>query len=416
MTYIIGIGFLRNTEEGADLNGKRILALLLTAALLLVGGAAAAAGATSGDPLVSLSYLRQVFVTPMDQRISAGAERLLTSSLSRLDGGTWSAALTARLDEALSAALTERVSARVAQRLAAAGTSAVTANFTEIALVKGDKLVGPPGAGVILKSGAGQICGAAGATVLNVTAGGLRTPGSAIRTGIYYMTLADDGSGVEITSDAAVALVRDGAHKLTVTPPYAARNTAYADALRGLSLFFGTNKGYELERAPTRQEALIMLIRLLGEEQQALAYTGVSTFGDVTGWADGQKYIAYGEHRGYTNGNGLMPDGRVKFSQGAAASLDMYLTFVLRALGYDDRAGDFVWNTTSRTLAVEKGLLTAQDVQTIQSTGLLRDHVVYISYHALWATMKDSTATLGDKLVASGAVSRAALDSAAGLK
>ena len=159
-----------------------------------------------------------------------------------------------------------------------------------------------------------------------------------------------------------------------------------------------------------------MLIRLLGEEPDALAYTEPGTFGDVTGWADGQKYICYAEHMGYTNGNGRMADGRTKFSQYDSASLDMYLTFVLRALGYDDKAGDFVWNTTSRTLAEKIGLLTDNDVQGILKTGLMRDHVVYISYHALWATLKNSTSTLGDKLVTKGVVTRTALDAAKGLK
>ena len=37
-----------------------------------------------------------------------------------------------------------------------------------------------------------------------------------------------------------------------------------ADALNSLGLFSGSEAGYELERTPTRAEALVMLLRLTG--------------------------------------------------------------------------------------------------------------------------------------------------------
>ena len=46
-------------------------------------------------------------------------------------------------------------------------------------------------------------------------------------------------------------------------------NTDKAQVLNELGLFQGTNNGYELDRAPTRTEAGVMLIRLLGVEKQA---------------------------------------------------------------------------------------------------------------------------------------------------
>lgn len=395
------------------MKGKRLFALLLTAALIIAGAAVYAGGGTADDPLVTLSYLRDIFTRPVEQKLAEGGDQLLQSSLTKLDPQTYSAALGTKLDSALTAALETRVNQRVAEKLAALKSQVLLVNMKQLSLSKGDRIVGAPGAGVVLTSGAGTICGGSGSSVLNITAGSLRTPGSAIASGVYYMVLADDGSGVAITSDTATVLVRDS---YRVVSAYTAQYTDYADALRTLGLFYGSNKGYELERAPTRQEALIMLIRLLGEEKDALAYTETGTFGDVTGWADGQKYIHYGEHMGYTNGNGVMSDGRTKFSQYDSASLDMYLTFVLRSLGYNDKAGDFIWNSTSRTLAVQIGLLTENDVQSIQKAGLMRDHVTYISYHALWTKLKNSTSTLGDKLVTNGTITRSALDAAKGLK
>ena len=61
------------------------------------------------------------------------------------------------------------------------------------------------------------------------------------------MVLADDGSGVEITSDTAAVLVRDG---YRVVSSYEPQYTPYADALKTLGLFFGSNKGYELGARP----------------------------------------------------------------------------------------------------------------------------------------------------------------------
>ena len=46
--------------------------------------------------------------------------------------------------------------------------------------------------------------------------------------------------------------------------------------------FTGYGDGYDLEVAPTRLQALIMFIRVLGEENDALAYTGSTPFTDIT--------------------------------------------------------------------------------------------------------------------------------------
>ncbi|MCK8060109.1 MULTISPECIES: hypothetical protein [unclassified Fusibacter] len=45
--------------------------------------------------------------------------------------------------------------------------------------------------------------------------------------------------------------------------------TANADSLKELGLFNGTSKGYELNRIPNRVEGAVMLVRLLGKEEDA---------------------------------------------------------------------------------------------------------------------------------------------------
>ena len=67
-----------------------------------------------------------------------------------------------------------------------------------------------------------------------------------------------------------------------------------------MGLFLGTDHGYELDRAATRVEGVVMLIRMLGEEEAALAYTGAQPFRDVPEWAS--KYVAYAYGMGYTKG------------------------------------------------------------------------------------------------------------------
>ena len=77
----------------------------------------------------------------------------------------------------------------------------------------------------------------------------------------------------------------------------------------------------------------------------------------------------------------------------------MYLTFVLRALGYSDANGaDFTWDNPY-TLARETGVLYGNpDV-----VNFLRADVVLVSYAALEVCTKGTTQTLGEKLIASGA-------------
>ena len=104
-----------------------------------------------------------------------------------------------------------------------------------------------------------------------------------------------------------------------------------------LGLFKGTENGFELDKQATRIEALVMLIRLLGKEQEALQQTSTHPFGDVPSWAD--KYVAYSYVKGITSGITSST-----FGSRLPISDQQYFTFILRALAYDDKKNDFVWN------------------------------------------------------------------------
>lgn len=168
-----------------------------------------------------------------------------------------------------------------------------------------------------------------------------------------------------------------------------------AASLKELGLFQGiSDTDLGLELTPTRTQALVMLIRLLGEEEAAFESGRTHGFSDVPRWADG--YVSYGVEHKLTDGVG----GRA-FGSDAPASAAMFLTFVLRALGYTEgEDGDFLWSDPF-ALARTVGILP----DGVDTENFLRADVVLISYAALGATVGGTGKTLLDTLVKKGAVS-----------
>ena len=177
-----------------------------------------------------------------------------------------------------------------------------------------------------------------------------------------------------------------------------------AEKLYSLGLFRGTgtdkagNPTFALEREATRAEALVMLIRLLGKESEALACSDIHPFTDVPKWAD--RYVAYAYANGLTNGVSA-----TRFGTTSYATANMYLTFVLRALGYTDSGDDpdFSYNKANK-FALEIGL-TDRDY-----TGqkYLRADAAADSLTALEQPLHGESVTLIESLVAAGAVDEAA--------
>ncbi len=162
-----------------------------------------------------------------------------------------------------------------------------------------------------------------------------------------------------------------------------------AQDLKELGLFQGVSETeFDLGRAPTRTEALVMLIRLLGKEEDAQNGTFRHPFTDVPAWAD--KYVGYAYQNGLTNGTSATTFGV------DTANAQMYLTFVLRALGYSDKNGeDFLWNNPY-VLAESLGALPS----CVNRTDFLRADVAIVSYASLSVKLKNSTQTLAQKLIA----------------
>ena len=119
--------------------------------------------------------------------------------------------------------------------------------------------------------------------------------------------------------------------------------TEMADLLYEKGLFLGTDLGYELDRAPTRAEAAVLFVRVLGREDEALAGDGTSPFTDVPAWA--AKHIALLYREGLTVGQ-----SETLFGSDSTTSARDYATFLLRAMGYTDGV-DFQWETAMDTAA-----------------------------------------------------------------
>ena len=181
-----------------------------------------------------------------------------------------------------------------------------------------------------------------------------------------------------------------------------AADTDAQDAARSLyelGLFkgVGTNDdgtpNFDLDRTPTRAEAVTMLIRLLGMENEAQSGSWETPFTDVPEWA--MPYVGCAYEKGLTMGTGA-----TTFSSGDPVSATQYLTFVLRALGYSSD-GDFKWDAAWE-LSDELGMTGGE--YSADSNDITRGGMVIVSSDAMGANLKDSDRSLIEKLTDEGAV------------
>ena len=106
-----------------------------------------------------------------------------------------------------------------------------------------------------------------------------------------------------------------------------------AAALYSAGLFKGTGTAadgspiFALDKIPTRNQGLIMFIRLLGKEEEALSDAWDIPFTDVSDFM--RPYVGYGYAHGLTAGTTA-----TTFSGKEILSANQYCAFILRALGY----------------------------------------------------------------------------------
>ena len=182
---------------------------------------------------------------------------------------------------------------------------------------------------------------------------------------------------------------------MTVTASAAsAEATDAAECLYELGLFNGTGVNadgspiFSLDRVPTRNEAIKMLVVLLGKENEAKQGTWQTPFTDVASWAE--PFVGYAYANGLTSGT-----SPTTYGGDNPVTATQYLTFVLRALGYQTGT-DFQWDEAWK-LSDQIGI-TAREYQNGSRT-FLREDIVLISRAALEATDKASGETLIHKLL-----------------
>ena len=170
-----------------------------------------------------------------------------------------------------------------------------------------------------------------------------------------------------------------------------------AEELSAIGVFRGTAGGFELDRAPKRSEAAIMLVRLYGaEEEAAAAYQSGEIshpFKDVGPIAS--PYVAWLYTKGITKGATA-----TTFNSNAACTDKNYVVFLLRALGYSSVTNTDLSDTLDR--AVSAGLINSKESAALAKVSFLRAELVYLSFRSLDATVSGTMDTLSDTLIAKG--------------
>lgn len=346
-----------------------LLALACSASIVF----ALAAGGSSSDPLISLSYLNGSYTSRMDSAVE-----------SRLDAS----------DQAITSGVS--------------GSQSGAVKWTDIRLKQSDVLSGFTGLNVMLLAGSAKLNIISGA-VVDVTAGTTAASGSALSLRHRYLAAEKASVRITVTSKTAVIHYQGTAGFIKSSAP---DYNAMADALKTMHLFKGTytgyGSGYDLEVVPTRLQALIMFIRVLGEEEKALAYTGKTPFIDLTAGSNAAKYVGYAFSKGYTAGV-----TKTLFYPNRAVSAAQYTEFMLRALDYSSSANTNLSGTLDK--AVVCGVLNPGEVSMLKSGTFLRAQLVYISYYTLNSTYSGSSDTLRERLISRGVFTSAESSSAAAL-
>ncbi len=344
---------------------KRLYPFAAALGLTALGAVAAlAAAASSGDPLISLSYLQNTFLPSLTQQ----AEQ-------RLDP----------LDETAQAAqdlLDEKAQGYLAQ--AGGGDSALSysAGFSDTSCRRGDEYALPAGSGFLLRAGSAKVTH--DGAVVDVTAGTSVASGGALTAGHRYLVGEDTAALFYISSEAAVAGV-EGSYLLTPstydTMPFldvaegdwfhAAVTYAY-----GNGLFSGTAADtFSPNMNITRGMVVTVLYQLAGRP----AVSDGSAFSDVAADAYYAAPVSWATANGVVAGMGdgtFAPNSNITREQLACmlysfarniAGLDVSLQGDLSR--YTDRDSVSSYAAQALSWAVGAGVITGTDAALLSPQG-----------------------------------------------
>jgi hypothetical protein len=185
-----------------------------------------------------------------------------------------------------------------------------------------------------------------------------------------------------------------------------------ADELFKLKLFVGTGTDasgkpiYELNRQLSRIEALALVIRMMGFEDEANAYSGANPFLDGPAWAD--RILAYAYGQGITVG---VNDAHTQFDSNDFVTYQQFTAFLLRVLGYYEKNGDFTF-AAAYDKAVASTLYSRSEVNAFSPVSqYLRSDAIVAMTDALLTPVKGESSTVLDKLVESKTITQAEKES-----
>lgn len=171
-------------------------------------------------------------------------------------------------------------------------------------------------------------------------------------------------------------------------------STTFADSgksageiLKELDLVKGDDNGDLMEsQTLKRQDAILLLLRMLGEDEEARKYTGKSSFTDLKEGSYYYNSVAYAEHKNLTKGM-----SKTSFGVDSFLTEKQMLTFILRTLDYNDVAWDDIVEK-----AEEVGITDGLIVQA--NADALRAKVFDYMLAGLNTKLKGTNQELGAKL------------------
>lgn len=356
---------------------KRFFAIVLCLFLLAaISGSVFGAGGDTSDPVISLSYLNGTLKPQLQEACCNSAVRTLTQAH-------------AERFRALADA--------VAAYNLSCEQSVPTALFRQgrVTLKQGDRLSLSVGCKATLLSGHVQTNTT---TLVNVTTGEVMGNKTVLRKGETTMQ-SGTADGITVSSATAELFVSG------VCTRYATSAVDYgsmANSLSTMGLFRGTGEGYDLESGASRVQGLVMFLRLLGLEDEALVSTGTHPFVDVPQGSWAYPYVAYAYAHKLTNGV-----SEASFSPNSAISAQQYMTFLMRALHYTE-GSDFSYNAVL-TDCVSRGLFRELEIASLSSGAFSRAKMVYLSYCSLFFVDQERACMLLDALKQDGAINEATL-------
>ncbi|MCL2083728.1 MAG: S-layer homology domain-containing protein [Oscillospiraceae bacterium] len=361
---------------------RRGAAVAVSLALLFGAFGALASGlpGSVSDPVITVGWLLEVFTPQMLNE----AETRTADALEQRSGGQ-----NAKYEDTragLNDMLADKIASQALMDAAAKRAEELTgADGGVVRPEAGQLLTVAPGVCVVLYQGAARVSGGGAA---DLGGGAELAAGSSLPARRMVAYTGAEGGSFEFTMNSTVQVY--GRYRLQSA--YAPKYGDLAAALNVMGLMLGDGKGgYMLERFATRIEGLVLMIRMIGDDAEALAYTGGHPLTDVPEWAD--RYVAYAYGLGWVQGVGggrFAPDDRIDSNQ--------FMTLLLRSMDYD--YGDFAWDK-SLEFAERAGILTAGERAMLEKE-CRRDHLAYISYYSLDG-MCGTGVTLREKLMGKGA-------------